>query len=80
MSRLVFISYETGTRDVCAVNNGGCDQLCLRIGKGHDDTKCECGTGFQGSVDGNNCTGKLYCIPIYLKAPKLHLLTLQKTP
>ena len=43
--------------DPCTVNNGGCEQLCLRFGRGRDDIKCECGTGFQGSVNGNNCTG-----------------------
>ena len=42
---------------MCAVNNGGCVQLCLHIGKGYDDTECVCGTGFKGTVDGTNCTG-----------------------
>ncbi len=37
---------ETQCRDVdeCAIDNGGCEQLCVNVEGGH---RCQCGPGFR---------------------------------
>ena len=41
--------------DECAVNNGGCAQVCLNT---LGSFSCACMNGFQLSGDGRNCSGK----------------------
>lgn len=54
---LKMINYiPTGT-NICAKNNGGCEQLCLPSG---GSRVCECTVGYQkdGSGEGVKCKGE----------------------
>ena len=42
--------------DECAINNGGCEQMCHNI---IGSFYCTCGSGYQLDENGLNCTGKL---------------------
>ena len=43
--------------DECAINNGGCEQMCNNtIGSFY----CSCGSGYQLDENGMNCSGKIY--------------------
>ena len=36
----------------CDINNGGCDQICVRDG---DNAQCACGDDYESSDDGETC-------------------------
>lgn len=43
--------------DDCAVNNGGCEQLCANVPGGA--VECSCGAGLQiDTTNGKSCVGK----------------------
>ena len=47
----------TSDVDECAINNGGCEQMCSNtIGSFY----CTCESGYQLDEDGMNCSGKIY--------------------
>ena len=59
-------TYYTNDTDIddCAVNNGGCAQVCLNT---LGSFSCACVNGFQLSGDGRNCSGKYTIVTLCFK-------------
>ena len=52
----IFLGPTSNNSKGCAVENGGCDQLCNVT---HNNTSyCSCHEGYRLSSDGKTCTGK----------------------
>ena len=45
--------------DECAIDNGGCDQICINTIVGQ---KCECNEGYSLDIDGSSCIANAQCI------------------
>ena len=53
--------------DECAANNGGCEQVCTNMIRGHN---CSCRSGFLLEANGQNCTGKISLFILWaIKSP-----------
>lgn len=65
---LVYMYYFTDINE-CAVNNGGCGQICNDTMPGYI---CSCYLGYQLLPDGMNCTSKYLSSYLYFTVVCLH--------
>ena len=52
-------NFFTTDYNECAIDNGGCDQICINTIMGQ---KCECDEGYSLDSDGSSCIANAQCI------------------
>ena len=56
---VMFQYFVTTDYNECAIDNGGCDQICINTIMGQ---KCECDEGYSLDSDGSSCIANAQCI------------------